>query len=41
MKAVPYLTPEIVLLYKAKNPRQKDEDDFNALAGIVATEEKS
>lgn len=25
---VPYLAPEIVLLYKAKSPRQKDHDDF-------------
>jgi hypothetical protein len=25
---IPYLSPEISLLYKAKNPRQKDEEDF-------------
>jgi hypothetical protein len=25
---IPYLIPEIVLLYKAKNPKQKDEEDF-------------
>ncbi|UOQ44381.1 hypothetical protein MUN89_21580 [Halobacillus salinarum] len=26
---IPYLNPEIVLLYKAKYTKQKDEDDFN------------
>lgn len=28
---IPVLAPEIVLLYKAKNPRPKDEHDFAAL----------
>lgn len=27
---IPYLAPEIVLLYKAKNPRERDEADFGA-----------
>lgn len=25
---IPYLSPEIVLLFKAKNPKPKDEEDF-------------
>jgi hypothetical protein len=25
---IPYLRPEVALLFKAKSPRQKDEDDF-------------
>ncbi|GFE79883.1 hypothetical protein GCM10011487_18830 [Steroidobacter agaridevorans] len=25
---IPYLCPPVVLLYKAKNPRSKDQDDF-------------
>ena len=28
---IPYLAPEIQLLYKAKNPRPKDETDFTAV----------
>ena len=32
---IPVLAPEIVLLYKAKAPRPKDETDFrNALAAM-------
>lgn len=27
-EGIPYLAPEIQLLYKAKNPRPKDEADF-------------
>jgi hypothetical protein len=27
-QGIPYLAPEIQLLYKAKNPRPKDEADF-------------
>jgi hypothetical protein len=29
---VPYLAPEIVLLFKAKHPRAKDQSDF---AGVL------
>jgi len=29
---IPYLAPEIVLLYKSKNPRERDEADFTATA---------
>jgi hypothetical protein len=32
---VPFLRPEIVLLYKAKNPRIQDEDDFNSVRGLL------
>lgn len=28
---IPYLNPEIVLLYKAKNTREKDHQDFNTV----------
>jgi hypothetical protein len=27
-EGIPYLTPEIQLLYKARHPRAKDQDDF-------------
>jgi hypothetical protein len=30
---VPYLPPAVVLLYKSKNPRPQDEEDFDAVAG--------
>lgn len=30
---IPYLAPGIQLLYKAKDPRDKDEADFDAVAG--------
>jgi hypothetical protein len=48
-EGVPYLTPEVQLFYKAKQPRSKDEQDFAAalpvlnddqrqwLAGAIAT----
>jgi hypothetical protein len=29
-EGIPYLAPEIVLLFKAKHTRPKDEDDFAA-----------
>jgi hypothetical protein len=35
---VPFLAPEIVLLYKAKNPRSKDEDDFHRVCSLVDKE---
>lgn len=35
---VPYLRPEIVLLYKAKSPRPVDEQDFNAVVGRLDAE---
>jgi hypothetical protein len=33
---IPYLMPEIVLLFKAKQPRQKDEADFAAALPLLA-----
>lgn len=30
-----FLRPEIVLLYKSKNPREKDERDFHATIGLL------
>ncbi|MCA1012901.1 nucleotidyltransferase domain-containing protein [Halobacillus halophilus] len=30
-QGVPYLNPEIVLLYKAKNTREKDHQDFHSI----------
>ncbi|MEH2432985.1 MAG: hypothetical protein V7K25_01785 [Nostoc sp.] len=35
---IPFLTPEIVLLYKAKNPRSKDEDDFYRICSLLDKE---
>jgi hypothetical protein len=30
---IPYLVPELVLLYKAREPREKDEADFGLATG--------
>jgi len=35
-----FLRPEVVLLYKSKNPRLKDEQDFEAVAEHLDTEGK-
>jgi hypothetical protein len=35
-----YLAPEIVLLYKSKNPRDKDESDFRAAVKYLDAEQK-
>jgi hypothetical protein len=32
---IPYLVPEIVLLFKAKTPREKDESDFARLLPLL------
>ena len=32
---IPYLAPEIVLLFKAKNPREKDEADFRGALPLL------
>lgn len=32
---IPYLVPEIVLLFKAHNPRDKDETDFTAVLPLL------
>ncbi len=37
---VKFLCPEIVLLYKSKNPKAKDEQDFQAAVGHLDAEQK-
>jgi hypothetical protein len=37
---IKYLRPEVVLLYKSKNPRAKDEQDFNAAGKHLDSESK-
>ena len=37
---IKYLCPEVVLLYKSKNPRAKDEQDFQAAAKHLDLEAK-
>ena len=37
---VKFLAPEVVLLYKSKNPREKDERDFAAVAGRLDAERR-
>ncbi|MDZ8236017.1 MAG: hypothetical protein RMZ69_02390 [Nostoc sp. ChiQUE01a] len=38
---LPFLAPEIVLLYKAKNPRSKDEDDFYRVSRLLDEERQA
>lgn len=35
-----FLRPEVVLLYKSKNPREKDERDFQAAVEFLDLESK-
>lgn len=37
---IPYLNPEIVLLYKAKNPKPKDEEDFMRAKNLLNEESR-
>lgn len=37
---IPYLKPEIVLLYKAKNTREKDHQDFMTIKDYLDNEQK-
>jgi hypothetical protein len=37
---IKYLCPEVVLLYKSKNPRAKDEKDFRAVGGHLSAKSK-
>lgn len=37
---LPYLPPAVVLLYKSKNPRPQDEQDFDAVAGRLAQDDE-
>jgi len=38
---VPFFAPEIVLLYKAKNPKADDEADFNKVAPLLDEEPRA
>jgi hypothetical protein len=40
-RAIPYLRPEIVLLFKGKEPRAKDDRDFARAAPLLVTQDKS
>lgn len=40
-EGMPFLAPEIVLLYKAKEPRPRDEQDFAATMPVLAAEPRS
>ena len=37
---IKFLRPEVVLLYKSKNPREKDERDFQAVVDYLDNESK-
>ncbi|MEK5108358.1 hypothetical protein MHI57_16875 [Cytobacillus sp. FSL K6-0129] len=37
---IPYLSPEVVLLYKAKDTRAKDQEDFLRVVDFLSSEEK-
>jgi hypothetical protein len=37
---IPYLNPEIVLLYKVKKPREKDHQDFMTIKDYLGNEKK-
>lgn len=37
---IKFLCPEVVLLYKSKSPREKDEQDFQAVAGRLDAERR-
>ena len=38
---IPYLSPEVVLLFKAKHRRPKDEGDYAALAPVLTAAERA
>jgi hypothetical protein len=38
---IPYLRPELVLLYKAKNARRRDEDDLRAVVPTLRMTERA
>lgn len=40
LSGLDYLPPAVVLLYKSKNPRPQDEQDFDAVAGRLGEEEE-
>lgn len=37
---IPYLCPQVVLLYKAKNPRPLDQDDFERMLPTLQSSER-
>ena len=37
---IPYLCPQVVLLYKAKNPRPKDQEDFQRTLPVLHAEDR-
>lgn len=39
-EGIPYLHPAVVLLYKAKNPREKDHADFHAVKDLLGDEDR-
>jgi len=39
-EGIPYLHPAVVLLYKAKNPREKDHADFHAVKDLLSREDQ-
>nr|WP_261807801.1 hypothetical protein [Paenibacillus sp. N3.4] len=39
-QGIPYLNPAIVLLYKSKNPREKDEQDLNNTIDYLDNKDK-
>jgi hypothetical protein len=40
-QGIPYLAPEIVLLYKSKAPATKDDDDFASVLPHLAAEQRA
>ncbi len=38
---IPFLRPEIVLLYKAKNPRGRDQDDFRQASRLLGDDSRA
>lgn len=38
---IPYLAPEIALLYKSKDPRDEDRADFNTVVGSMSGEQRT
>lgn len=39
-EGIPYLSPEVVLLYKAKDTRAKDQEDFLRVVDSLSSEQK-
>lgn len=40
-EGIPSLAPEIVLLYKSKNPRSRDEMDLRSIVGLMSNEQRA